>query len=322
MIDRFVIYGAGGIGGVLGARLHQSGRGVALIARGRHLEAIGREGLGLVVAGGAVTRLPIRAVGSPDELELTERDVVILAVKSQDTDSALRALSASAPCAIPVVCAQNGVDNERAALRLFENVYGMCVTCPTGNLEAGIVEAYIQPITGRLDLGRYPHGVDEAAEEIAAAIRDSTYHCDARADIMRAKYRKLILNIGNSVWALTGRSPRSIELAELLRQEAEAVLDAAGIEPEPADEFETRLRSHRGGQTLPPTAGSTWQSFHRGTGTTEAAYLNGEIALLARLHDAAAPLNAAIVPIAEAAARERRPPESYTPDELWELVTR
>jgi 2-dehydropantoate 2-reductase len=320
MTGRYVIYGAGGIGGVLGARLHQSGRDVALVARGRHLEAIKREGLGLVVKGGPVTRLRIPAVGEPAELDLTDRDVVILAMKSQDTDDALQALFDAAPATIPVVCAQNGVANERSALRFFPNVYGMCVTCPTGNLEPGIVEAYIAPVTGRLDLGRFPRGVDEIAKAVAAAIRDSTYDCDARPNIMPSKYRKLILNVGNAVWALTGRGEKSIELVELLLREAETVLAAAGIETESDEEFQERLRSHREGQALPPTAGSTWQGFYRGTGATEAAYLNGEIALLARLHDVPAPLNEAIVPVVESAARARTPPESYTPEELWELV--
>ena len=44
---RYVIYGAGAIGGVVGARLHQAGHEVALIARGAHLEAIQRDGLRL-----------------------------------------------------------------------------------------------------------------------------------------------------------------------------------------------------------------------------------------------------------------------------------
>ena len=42
---RFVVYGAGAIGGVIGARLHQHGHEVVLIARGAHLEAIRARGL-------------------------------------------------------------------------------------------------------------------------------------------------------------------------------------------------------------------------------------------------------------------------------------
>ena len=48
---RYVIYGAGAIGGVVGARLHQSGHEVVLIARGAHLEAIQTHGLTLTTGG-------------------------------------------------------------------------------------------------------------------------------------------------------------------------------------------------------------------------------------------------------------------------------
>ncbi len=42
---RYVIYGAGGIGGVIGARLFQEGQDVVLVARGPHLRAIQERGL-------------------------------------------------------------------------------------------------------------------------------------------------------------------------------------------------------------------------------------------------------------------------------------
>src|SRR3954452_23212479 len=46
---RFVVYGAGAIGGVVGGRLAQAGHEVVLIARGDHHDAIRDEGLRLVV---------------------------------------------------------------------------------------------------------------------------------------------------------------------------------------------------------------------------------------------------------------------------------
>ena len=50
---RFVIFGAGAIGGVVGARLHQSGHDVALIARGAHYEVIRERGLTLETPAGS-----------------------------------------------------------------------------------------------------------------------------------------------------------------------------------------------------------------------------------------------------------------------------
>src|SRR4051812_43016153 len=44
---RFVVYGAGAVGGVVGARLFQSGADVVLVARGPHHDVIGSDGLRL-----------------------------------------------------------------------------------------------------------------------------------------------------------------------------------------------------------------------------------------------------------------------------------
>ena len=42
---RFILYGVGGIGGVIGAQLHKAGAEVLLIARGKHLEVLRDRGL-------------------------------------------------------------------------------------------------------------------------------------------------------------------------------------------------------------------------------------------------------------------------------------
>ena len=65
---------------------------------------------------------------------------------------------------------QNGVANEPTALRYFAGVYGMCVMCPAVHLEPGIVEASSAPVSGILDIGCYPHGVDERAKDVSEAV--------------------------------------------------------------------------------------------------------------------------------------------------------
>ena len=124
MIGRFVVYGAGAIGGVIGARLHQRGYDVALIARGAHFEAIRDRGLRFEAPDGTVD-LAIPVFDRPGAVGLTGDDVVLLAMKSQDTEDALRALAASAPPETAVACVQNGVANERAALRMFATVHAI-----------------------------------------------------------------------------------------------------------------------------------------------------------------------------------------------------
>ncbi|HEY5431033.1 MAG TPA: 2-dehydropantoate 2-reductase N-terminal domain-containing protein, partial [Solirubrobacteraceae bacterium] len=198
---RFVIFGAGAIGGVVGARLHQAGFEVALIARGAHLEAIRRDGLTLLTPVERVT-LPLPVAADPADTEWSGDDVVLLATKSQDTIAALTALRAAAGTAVPVVCLQNGVENERVALRVMDRVYGAVVMAPTAHLEPGTVESYGAQLSGMVDVGRYPDGVDRRCEEVCAALSASRFTSRPVPDVMRLKYAKLLLNLGNAVQAL------------------------------------------------------------------------------------------------------------------------
>ena len=81
---RFVVYGAGAVGGVIGGRLAEHGHDVALIARGAHYEAIRDKGLRIQSPDDDAT-LDIPVVDNPSQLDLTADDVIFLATKSQDT---------------------------------------------------------------------------------------------------------------------------------------------------------------------------------------------------------------------------------------------
>jgi 2-dehydropantoate 2-reductase len=311
---RFVVYGAGAIGGVLGALLAGAGYEIVLIARGAHLEAIRGAGLRVLTPDAERTwRLP--AAAGPHEVDWREGDVVLLAMKSMDTEAALRALVAYAVPETAVVCVQNGVANERAALRMFEHVYGVCVMFPATHLTPGVVVANSSPVPGILDIGRYPDGVDATATAVAEAFRAATFHSQPRPDIMRWKYAKLLMNLGNADEAVYGRGDGGDggdERQRRIRAEGEAVLRAAGIAYVSPEED----RARRGdilrmipvaGQTR--AGGSSWQSLVRGTGAVEADYLNVEVVLLGREHGVPTPDNEAIRRLANQYARERRRPE-------------
>ena len=62
--------------------------------------------------------------------------------------------------------------------------------------------------------------------------------------------------------------------------------------------------------------GSTWQSLARGSSTLETDYLNGEIAMLGRLHGVATPVNELLQQLAAEAARAGTKPGSMSLDEL------
>jgi 2-dehydropantoate 2-reductase len=315
---RYVIYGAGAIGGVIGGRLAQHGRDVVLIARGDHLRAIQREGLVLESPNERVT-LPIPAVGSPAEVDWREGDAVILAMKTQDTEPALNQLALAAPAPTPIVCAQNGVENERLALRRFANVYGQSVMLPATHLEPGVVQANSgSVITGILDTGRYPDGTDSFAEQFTADLEASGFSSKPDPLVMRKKYAKLLMNLGNAYQAACAdQADRAI--ATEARAEAVACYHAAGIDF--ASEEEDRQR--RGDLIrIAPIAGqrrsggSTWQSLARGHRTVEADWLNGEIVMLGALHGIPTPVNRVLQRCANRLAAAGAPPGAMTLAEL------
>jgi 2-dehydropantoate 2-reductase len=103
---KICIYGAGAIGGFLGARLAAAGGNVAVIARGATAQALRAHGWRLE-SGGALTTAPVRVAESPADLGVQE--LVVIAVKGP----ALASVAASmAPLLGPettVVTAMNGV---------------------------------------------------------------------------------------------------------------------------------------------------------------------------------------------------------------------
>jgi 2-dehydropantoate 2-reductase len=315
---RYIVYGAGGIGGVIGARLFQAKQDVLLIARGPHLDALRRDGLTLRSPEETVT-LQVPAVSDTAQITFGRDDVVLLTMKTQDTAAALDELRAAAGD-VPVVCAQNGVANERMALRRFSRVYGMLVVLPAVHLKPGEVLTHTTGVGGVLDAGVYPHGVDTLVEEVTADLERAGFAARPDPNIMRLKYTKLLQNCGNAIQALCGPEAAAGDLARLVREEVVAVYEAAGIDYAPLTELRERASGMQMGTIEGETrwGGSTWQSLARGAGSIETDYLNGEISLLGALHGVPTPYNRLLQRLAAEAARERREPATWGVDELIE----
>ena len=324
---RYVVVGAGAVGGTVGGRLSDSGREVVLVARGAHAEAMRRGGLRLALPDRVITvRAPVAT--SVHEVGLGEDDVVLLATKSQDSAVVLDELAAVRRD-LPVACIQNGVANERMALERFSDVYGVVVMLPAVMLEPGRVDAQGHPFSGLLDIGCAPTGVDDLGKQIAADLAASGFVSQAVPDIMRWKYAKLLRNLGNAIEALCGHDISDADLAlilaldQRLRDEAEACFAAAGIEWASDEEWFARRQEQV--QWTPVegrdrAGGSSWQSLARGSGSIEADFLNGEITALGRQHGVATPANTALQQLATAAASGGAAPGSMTVDELRRLL--
>jgi 2-dehydropantoate 2-reductase len=328
---RYVVIGAGAIGGTIGGRLYDAGHEVVLVARGANAAALRQRGLRLELPDGDRV-LPVPVVEGPADLDARSDDVLVVAVKTQDTAGVLDDWAAygDGPA---VVCAQNAVENERLALRRFRDVYGMCVWLPSSHLEPGLVRAPGAPLSGILHMGRFPSGSDDAVRRIAADLETSGFAAPVSEAVMEWKYAKLLANLVNAVEAVCGpvrgdaaggaAGAAARELAARAKAEGAAVLDAAGI-AYASEGDQARVRGERV-QILPVkgemlSGGSSWQSLVRGTGSIETDYLNGEIVLLGRLTGVPTPVNEALQHTANLFARERRRPGDLSEAESAALL--
>ncbi|HEX2185641.1 MAG TPA: 2-dehydropantoate 2-reductase N-terminal domain-containing protein [Chloroflexota bacterium] len=317
---RYIVYGAGAIGSGIGGHLFRTGHDALLVGRPGHVEAIRRHGLRLITPE-ATHELPVPAVSAAGEIGFREGDVVLLCVKSQDTDRALVELRAAGgdPQTLPIFCCQNSVTNEPAALRYFRRVYGVLIVVPGVFLEDGVVHNPIRGNAGFIEIGTFPQGEDEPSAEVAAALSRASYRATTNARVMAAKGAKMLGNLGNALGAITDGRGDGRAFMGAVRREAEACLAAGGVPFEDRAAFQARTSANRGQTDIPAglrNLGSSWQSLQRRQGSIEADFLNGEIVRLGRLHGIPTPYNEVLQEVANAMAARRELPGRYTAQDL------
>ncbi|MFC1933337.1 ketopantoate reductase family protein [Chloroflexota bacterium] len=318
---RYIIYGAGGIGSIMGGHLARTGHDVILISRSGHVSVINNNGLRLITPTGIyVLRIPV--VTNPSQIDFTTDDVIFLCMKGQDTELALKDLKKVAKD-MPVFCFQNGVRNEEIAIRYFPSVYGVMVRVGAVYLTDGEVIARRDP-PGWYIIGRYPEGTDELTEAVAEELRTAGYFIKTTADVMPYKWGKLMSNLNNAVGAITnGERESTRPIYNAVFEEAQAIVQAAGIkwisqEQVARDWPEITAPLH--GQLNTEAQSSTWQSLARHQGSVETEFLNGEIVRVAKKLGLQAPINEKLVEISQEMAANHEPPGKYTPVRLSEIL--
>ncbi len=324
-MSRIIVYGVGAVGGVVAASVARAGGEVVGIARGTRLAAISERGIMLRTPHFA-EQTPVPCVADPSEISLRPDDMMMLAMKTQDTPAALDRLRAAGWTDGPIYCAQNGVTNEDLALRIFPNVHGILVLLPCTFNEMDEAVTFSTPRHGVFEVGRYPGGVDDDDRRMAEVLEASNIGGFVAPDVMAAKYGKLIVNLVNIIQAALGLNagPEAAAIRELANAEAKAALAAAGIawrDVGASDPRRAELMKQVEVPGVVTVGGSTSQSLARGAGSVETDYLNGEISRLGRLHGVATPVNDCLASLGNRLARGRAAPGSLTVAELKALLT-
>jgi len=234
---RVAVLGAGAVGCYYGGLLARAGTPVTLVGRPAHDEAIGRDGLSIEWAD---RRETIRVGASTDVAAVKDADVVLVCVKSPDTDAAARSLAPHLRADAVVVSLQNGVDNaERLRAVLPQPVLAAVVYVGAYMEGPGVVRH-----TGRGDLVLGASRADATRPEVArglarvaAMFEAAGVGCPVSDDIDAALWTKLAINcafnaisaLGRARYGRMARDPRIRALMEGTVRESVAVARAGGV---------------------------------------------------------------------------------------------
>ncbi len=235
------VFGAGAIGGITGAALTAAGQDVLLVDKAvDHVAAMNSTGLTVERRVGAST-VRVRAI-TPDALG-SPLELVLLAVKSQDTPEALGVLAPRLADDGAIVSMQNGLNEELIAAAVGERRTVGCLvnwaadwTGPGRILHGG--EGAL--VLGELD-GRLSTRVQGLAKllDVVAPTRVS----DNILGYTWAKHVYGALLVATAVvdahvYEVVERSPRVQAMLVALVMESMRVADAAGIRLEAFDEYD------------------------------------------------------------------------------------
>ncbi len=238
---RFLIWGAGAIGGTMGAHLARAGHEVTLVDTvPEHVGAINTTGLHVT---GPIADFSARVPAfTPDSLR-GEWDTIVLATKAHHTDSAARALLPHLSASGCVVSAQNGL-NELAIADVVGagRTVGAFVNFGADYIEPGVI---LYGGHGAVVVGEIDGRLTPRAESIRAAWLDFDARAIVTPNIWGYLWGKEAYGAMLFATALTNESiadalarPEYRELYIALAREILAVAQARGVRPEGFDGFD------------------------------------------------------------------------------------
>jgi 2-dehydropantoate 2-reductase len=251
---RICIFGAGAIGGLVGARLAEAGEAeVSLIARGPHLAAMKERGLTIKDEAGERT---VRVNASDDPAAFGPQDYLFIALKAHSVPAILDSMKPLIGPQTAVVTAQNGLpwwyfykesgpyeDRRIEAVdpggRIWDTIGPEraigCVVHPAADVEAPGVVRHTEG--DRLPLGEPSGEKTERVLALSKALVSAGFRAPVRPQIRSEIWVKLWGNLSfNPISALTGATLAAIcaddgtrSIAKAMMLEAQAIAERLGI---------------------------------------------------------------------------------------------
>ena len=303
---RVAIVGAGAVGCYYGGMLARAGVPVTLIGRPAHVQAMQRDGLRLTTAT-FDERIPVDA--STDIAAVADAALVLVCVKSTDTEPTARQLGAHLAPAARVLSLQNGVDNApRLQALLHRSVAPAVVYVATEMAGPGHVRhmgrgELVIPSDVGAAAPNQPLHPGMTAVDIVALFGLAGVPVELSDNVLGALWGKLLLNCGyNAISAITDLPyGRMAAMPGVVRTVHDAVAECLAV----AEALQVTIPGdvwaavERIASSMPAQFSSTCQDLRRGK-PTEIDHLNGYVAREGERMGVATPINRTLLALVKA----------------------
>jgi 2-dehydropantoate 2-reductase len=330
-MHNYIIQGAGAIGSAIGGSLAKMGYDVTLISRKTHINAISSQnGLYLHTLKG-INLQPVKATDNIAHCKIDENTVIFQTMKAHDTQSALNDIK-HINKNIPVICWQNGIENEAIVSKVFKRVYGGIVRFTGTMMTPGKVQF---AGSGKLIVGLYPKGEDTFVSTIVTDLNSTGFTTLKSGNIMQDKWLKILVNLISCIKPITLKTEnepeKRIEICRNVLIEGIQVLKKSGITAastnKTEDSPEKMVKNFSKSLSLADGEGqgmqlknSTWQSLAKKKKNIESDFYTGLIIKLGKKNNVPTPYNKAILYFLHKIAENELGPESIEINEIIDMI--
>ena len=288
--------GAGAVGCYFGGMLARANQDVTFIARLERAKALNEYGLEMDCKAFHET---VKVKASADLALLRDADLVLLCVKSLDTEQTLLEIKSILPNTAVLLSLQNGVANIEIASKTIGNrIYAAVVYVAAGMIGQRTMKHHGRGELLIGSLGNITADDQENLEGIRHLFEAANVPCLITSQIKRDMWLKFLVNCSFNAISGIGQIPygemvKSPEIVQLIKEITKEFLAVAALEDVKISLLEALSANDSIATTMVTQVSSTAQDLSRGK-KTEIDFLNGYIVELGRRHGIATPYNESV----------------------------
>jgi len=293
---KIYVLGAGAVGCYFGGMLARGHHDVTFIARPERTAALNESGLEMDCKAFHET---VQVKASADPSILSDADLVLLSVKSLDTERMLAEVKSILPSKAVILSLQNGVANIDLASKIIANpIYAAVVYVAAEMIGPRTMKHHGR---GELLIGNLGQGTsvgDQNLKEITRLFEEAGVPCSLAPQIKRDMWLKFMVNCSFNAISGIGQIPygemmKSPGIVKLIEEITKEFLVIAAHEKVDISMSEALAVNKSIATTMLTQVSSTAQDLARGK-MTEINFLNGYIVELGKRYKVATPYNESV----------------------------